>query len=344
MSRPAQERSVSAQFIKRLPKCELHLHVEGCLEPELMFELADRNKIKLKYKSVGDVRKAYNFSNLQSFLDVYYEGASVLKREEDFYDLTISYFKKAAEQNVRHAEIFFDPQTHTDRGVPFEVVIRGIARACEDARQRLDVSNYLILSFLRHLSGEAAMETLNRAIPFKDKIAGVGLDSTEVGHPATKFREVFEAAKRHGLPGVAHAGEEGPPAYIWDALNHLNALRIDHGVRSLEDEALVRELAARKIPLTVCPLSNVRLGVFPDMKKHPLRTMLEKGLMVTINSDDPAYFGGYLNENFIEAQKALALTRDEIVQLARNSFQASFLPEEGKRTFLREIDASVGED
>ncbi len=341
MPQRSTEPDPDQRFIERLPKCELHLHIEGCLEPDLMFKLAERNKIRVKYKSVEEAHRAYKFTNLQSFLDVYYESSAVLRREEDFYDLAYSYFQKAAEQNVRHAEIFFDPQTHTARGVPLESVILGISKAREDAERKLHVSSYLILSFLRHLSANDAMKTLNEAIPFKDRLTGVGLDSSEMGHPPLKFREVFEAAQRHGLPGVAHAGEEGPPAYVWDALQHLNVLRIDHGVRSLEDEALVADLIARKVPLTVCPLSNIRLGVFPEMKKHPLKRMLDKGMMVTVNSDDPAYFGGYVNENFIEAQKALHLTREDVIRLARNSFEASLLPREKKDIFLREIDGVI---
>jgi adenine deaminase len=329
------------KFVEGIPKCELHLHIEGSLEPEMMFTLADRNKIALKYRSVAEVRRAYKFKNLQSFLDVYYAGASVLRNEEDFYDLTYSYFEKAAKQNVRHAEIFFDPQTHTARNIPMSVVIDGISNACRDARRDFGVSSYLILCFLRHLSAEHAMETLKQALPFKEKIIGVGLDSSENGYPAGKFKNVFAAARRIGFLGVAHAGEEGPPAYVWDALKDLKVRRIDHGVRSLEDPKLVKELAAKRIPLTVCPLSNVKLRVFPNMKSHSLKKMLEQGLRVTINSDDPAYFGGYVNENFTAAQKALNLTRIDIEQLARNSFEASFLPKARKAAHIREIDKFV---
>jgi adenine deaminase len=325
------------RFIQGIPKCELHLHIEGCLEPELMFRLAERNRIKLKYRSVAAVRKAYRFKDLQSFLDVYYEGASVLRNEDDFYDLAYSYFKKASQQNVRHAEIFFDPQTHTGRGIPFEVVIDGLSRACADAERSLQVSSALILCFLRHLDADSAMATLRQAIPFRKKIVGVGLDSSEIGHPAGKFRKVFAAAKRQGLLTVAHAGEEGPATYVWGALRDLGAKRIDHGVRSLEDPKLVKELVAKRIPLTVCPLSNVRLGVVSHMKKHPLKKMLEQGMMATVNSDDPAYFGGYVNENFLEAYQALGLTRSDIVALARNSFEASFLPPSRKKAHLREL-------
>jgi adenosine deaminase len=330
-------KNINQQFIEQLPKCELHLHIEGTLEPEMMFELAERNKIKLKYRNVEAVRKAYKFSNLQSFLDVYYAGASVLCKEEDFYDLTYAYLKKASEQNVRHAEIFFDPQTHTDRGIPYPVVIGGISAACEDAAKKLHISSYLILSFLRHLSEAAAIQTLTTAIPFKKKIIGVGLDSSEKGHPPEKFRHVYAMAKKHGLQCVAHAGEEGPPEYIWSSLKALKVKRVDHGVRSLEDPKLVSELARKRIPLTVCPLSNVKLGVFPNLKRHNLKRMLELGLLATINSDDPAYFGGYINKNFLETQKALRLSREDVLQLARNSFEASFLPKTRKSAYLREI-------
>jgi adenosine deaminase len=329
------------KFVEGIPKCELHLHIEGSLEPEMMFTLAERNKMTLKYRNVGEVRRAYKFKNLQSFLDVYYAGASVLRSEEDFYDLTYSYFKKAAGQNVRHAEIFFDPQTHTARHIPIGVVIDGISRACDDARRNLGVSSYLILCFLRHLSASDAMDTLKQALPFKEKIIGVGLDSSENGYPAGKFKSVFASARRHGFLSVAHAGEEGPPSYVWGALRELKVRRIDHGVRSLEDPKLVKELAAKRIPLTVCPLSNVKLGVFPNMKSHCLKEMMEKGLRVTINSDDPAYFGGYVNENFTSAQKALHLTRSDIEQLARNSFEASFLPKTKKLAHIREINKFV---
>ncbi len=264
------------RLIQRIPKCELHLHVEGCLEPELMLRLAERNRVKLKYRNVEEIRKAYKFKNLKSFLKIYFEGASVLLREEDFYDLTSSYFEKAAEQNIRHAEIFFDPQTHTDRGVPFEAVLHGISKACEDAARNLHISSYLIMCFLRHLSANAAMKTLEEAVPFTDKIIGVGLDSYEVGHPAEKFQKVFEAARRRGLIAVSHAGEEGPAANIWEVLKKLKVKRVDHGVRCLEDPKLVQELIARRIPLTVCPLSNVKLGIFSDMKNHSLKEMLKR--------------------------------------------------------------------
>jgi adenosine deaminase len=325
------------RLIRKVPKCELHLHIEGTLEPELMFELAERNRIPLKYKTVAKVRKAYKFKNLKSFLDIYYEGASVLRCEEDFYDLTYAYFRKAKEQNIRHAEIFFDPQTHTDRGVPFEVVIRGISEARKDAARDFGVSSFLILCFLRHLPETSALVTLRQALPFRSEIIGVGLDSYEVGNPGRKFKKAFAAARRNGFLPVAHAGEEGPARNIREAIEELKVRRIDHGVRCLEDPKLVQELVRRKIPLTVCPLSNVKLGVFPDMKRHPLKEMLDRGLLVTVNSDDPAYFGGYLNENYLSAQKALGFTRDEVVRLARNSFEASFLPCSKKEAHLKTL-------
>jgi adenosine deaminase len=283
------------------------------------------------------VKKAYEFSNLQTFLDIYYEGASVLIREEDFYDMTYAYFKKCSEQNVRHAEIFFDPQTHTDRGVSFDVVINGIFRACEFAKKDFNITSKLILCFLRHLSAQSAMETLQQAIPYKDRIIAVGLDSSEVGHPPIKFREVFDEARKHGFLTVAHAGEEGPPAYVWEALQLLNVRRIDHGVRSLEDPKLVQELVEKQIALTVCPLSNVKLCVFSNMEKHPLKKMISAGLKVTVNSDDPAYFGGYMNENYLTIEEALDLSREEITQLARNSFESSFLSDDEKKKYLSEI-------
>jgi adenosine deaminase len=328
-------------FAEGIPKCELHLHIEGSLEPRQMFELADRNRVKLKFRSIEEVLKAYNFTNLQSFLDIYYAGASVLLRAEDFYDMTYAYFEKAAADNVRHAEIFFDPQTHTHRGVPFAAVIDGISSACNDAQKKLGVSSYLILCFLRHLSAGDAMATLKQALPHKKRIKAVGLDSSESGFPPELFKKVFAQAMREGLLTVAHAGEEGPPSYVWGSLNDLKVLRIDHGVRSIEDPKLVEELVARKIPLTVCPLSNVKLGVYPGLKHHPLKKMLKQGLKVTINSDDPAYFGGYINRNFTETQKALGLTMSEIAELARNSFEASFLPKTKKSAHLADIELFV---
>lgn len=328
-------------FAEGIPKCELHLHIEGTLEPRQMFQLAERNKVKLKFRSIDEVHKAYNFTNLQSFLDIYYAGASVLLKPDDFYDMTYAYFEKAAADNVRHAEIFFDPQTHTHRGVPYAAVLDGLSSACTAARRNLGVSSYLILCFLRHLPASDALATLKQALPYKKKIVGVGLDSSENGFPPEIFKKVFAEARRNGLKTVAHAGEEGPPAYVWNSLNELSALRIDHGVRSLEDPKLVDELVARQVPLTVCPLSNVKLAVYPNLNRHPLKKMLRRGLKVTINSDDPAYFGGYLNRNYTETQKALGLTRTDIERIARNSFEASFLSKPRKAAYLRELDAFV---
>lgn len=325
-------------WIRDIPKAELHIHIEGSLEPELMFAIAKRNGITLPYDSVEAVRHAYQFSNLQTFLDIYYAGACVLLHEEDFYDMTWAYLQRCADQNVRHTEIFFDPQTHTDRGLPFSTVITGIHRALLDGKRQLGVSSKLILSFLRHLSAESAMETLEQALPFKDLLTGVGLDSSELGNPPEKFQPVFERAIEEGFLTVAHAGEEGPSEYIWRAVETLKVSRIDHGVRCLEDPQLVQYLADHQIPLTVCPLSNVKLCVFDVMANHTLKKLLEAGLCVTINSDDPAYFGGYVAENFQEIRNALSLTPTEIHQLARNSFQASFLTPEEKRCFLDELD------
>lgn len=307
-------------FIAALPKAELHLHIEGTLEPELMFEIARRNGIALPHPSVDALRHAYDFRDLQSFLDLYYQGAGVLQTRHDFYDMTAAYFQKAASQNVRHAEIFFDPQTHTHRGIPFETVISGIHEAQLDAERDHGVTSKLILCFLRHLDEEDALRTLDEALPYRDWIVAVGLDSGERGNPPSKFARVFAKAREAGFLAVAHAGEEGPPEYIWEALDILKVRRIDHGVRCLEDPALVDRLVAEQVPLTVCPLSNVRLRVYDTIRDHPLRAMLARGLKVTINSDDPAYFGGYVNENYA----ALDLTREEYEQLAKNSFDASF--------------------
>lgn len=326
------------QLIHELPKAELHLHIEGTLEPELMMAIGQRNNVPLKFQSVEEIRAAYEFENLQSFLDIYYEGAQVLLHEQDFYDLTWAYLEKVSKENVRHVEIFFDPQTHTDRGVAFATVIDGIHRALEDAREQLSISSRLILCFLRHLSAEAAMDTLLEALPYKDRIAAVGLDSSEVGHPPSKFTAVFDRARAEGLLTVAHAGEEGPPAYIHEALDLLKVRRIDHGVRCIEDPELVERLAQSRMPLTVCPLSNVKLAVFEKLSDHNLKTLLDAGLCVTINSDDPAYFGGYIQQNFIETQEALGLDADDLRALARNAFEASFLSENDKDRLLREVE------
>jgi len=325
------------RFIAGIPKAELHLHIEGTLEPELLFALAQRNRIPLRLKSVEEVRRAYQFHNLQSFLDIYYEGAAVLIQEQDFYDLAWAYFERASKQNVRHAEIFFDPQTHTERGIAFETVIAGLRRAMADAASKLNVSSRLILCFLRHLSAESAVRTLEEALPFKKWITAVGLDSSEAGHPPSKFARVFESARQEGFLAVAHAGEEGPPDYIWEALDVLKVKRVDHGVRCLEDPRLVQRLAREKIPLTVCPLSNIKLCVFEKMEHHNLKMLLEAELTATVNSDDPAYFGGYVADNFLAAQKALDLSRDQIATLARNSFEASFLSVEERKHHLDEL-------
>ena len=321
-------------FIAGIPKAELHLHIEGTFEPELMFRIAERNNIKLKYDTVDELREAYNFNNLQDFLDIYYEGAKVLIKEKDFYDLTWAYLEKIHKQNVIHTEIFFDPQTHTQRGVPFKTVINGIHKALIDGREKFGISSLLIMCFLRHLDEESALNTLNEALEFKNKIFAVGLDSSEKGNPPSKFQRVFSKAKEEGFKTVAHAGEEGPSEYVWEALDFLNIDRLDHGNRSLEDDTLVEELVKREMALTVCPLSNLKLKVVDNLNNHPIKRMLDKGLIATINSDDPAYFGGYINENYLETVKALNLTKKDIVTLAKNSFKGSFLNTEMK--FLME--------
>ena len=328
-------------FITGLPKAELHLHIEGSLEPELMFELARRNKVSIPFDSVEAVRAAYDFSNLQDFLDIYYAGANVLLTEQDFHDLAYAYFQRAAADTVRHAEIFFDPQTHTDRGIPFQVVADGLLSGMKAAETDLGVSSQLILCFLRHLDEDAAFATLRKAEPWLDRIRGVGLDSSEVGHPPSKFQKVFAAAGSMGLKRVAHAGEEGPPAYVWEALDLLKIDRMDHGNRSMEDPALVERLAKSGMTLTVCPLSNHKLCVVDDLSKHPVPEMLRQGLHVTINSDDPAYFGGYVNENYRQLAHAVGLTREQLTLLARNSFEGSFLTSAEKASHLDEIDAYV---
>lgn len=325
-------------FIRDIPKAELHIHIEGTLEPELMFQLAERNGIKLPFESVSEVRKAYNFQNLQSFLDVYYAGTDVLRQEQDFYDLTWAYLQKAASQNVRHTEIFFDPQSHTDRGIAFENLHSGIYRALQDAKQQLGISSQLILCFLRDRTAESAMETLHQALPYKDTIVGVGLDSSEKGHPPSKFQKVFEKALEEGFLTVAHAGEEGPPEYIWEAINLLNVSRIDHGVRCIEDRKLVEYLIEKQIPLTVCPLSNLKLKVFNSLSEHNLKKLLDLGLCVTVNSDDPSYFGGYVADNFQQCKEALNLTQEDLYKLAKNSFSASFITPESKEKFIAELD------
>ena len=325
------------ELIQALPKAELHVHIEGTFEPELMFAIAQRNQIQIPYQSVEEVKQAYNFHNLQSFLDIYYAGANVLVHEQDFYDLAWAYFEKCAEDKVVHTEMFFDPQTHTERGVEFATVIAGLKRACQDAQQKLGISSQLIMCFLRHLSEEKAFETLEQALPFKDEIIAVGLDSSEVGHPPAKFERVFAKAREAGFLIVAHAGEEGPPEYVWEALDLLKVNRIDHGVRSEEDKQLMARLIAEKMPLTVCPLSNLKLCVVNDMKEHNIRRLLQQGVHVTVNSDDPSYFGGYMNDNFIAIQQALDLSNEELKQLATNSFEASFISDQEKQKWIAEI-------
>ena len=329
------------RFIAGLPKAELHLHIEGSLEPELMFALAKRNGVVLPFETIEAVRKAYEFSRLQDFLDIYYQGAQVLLTRADFHDLGMAYFRRLAADSGRHAEIFFDPQTHTDRGLPFSVAIEGLLSAMDEAEKTLGVTSKLILCFLRHLDEAAAFETLEAAKPYLDRLAGVGLDSSELGHPPSKFARVFEAAARLGLKRVAHAGEEGPPSYVWEALDLLHVDRIDHGNRALEDDALVARLAAEQMTLTVCPLSNLKLCVVGDMTAHPIKTMLAKGLKPTLNSDDPAYFGGYLNDNYRAAARGVDLGLEDLATLARNSFTGSFLTPEQQAPHLAAIDAYV---
>lgn len=326
-------------LLQKMPKAELHIHIEGSLEPELIFALAGRNGVTLNYASVEALRRAYAFTDLQSFLDIYYAGASVLLHEQDFYDMTRAYLQRARADNVRHAEIFFDPQTHTERGVAFSTVINGIHRALQDASREWGMSGALIMCFLRHLSEEDAFATLEMALPHRDKFIGVGLDSSERGHPPEKFARVFARCKELGLHLVAHAGEEGPPEYIRTALDILHVERIDHGVRCLEDAALTQRLAKERVPLTVCPLSNIKLRVFDRLADHNLLKLLDAGLLVTVNSDDPAYFGGYMNENFIQLFEALPLQRQHARQLACNSFTASFLDNDARQKFLDEVDA-----
>jgi adenosine deaminase len=313
------------KFINNLPKAELHLHIEGTFEPELMFEIAQRNKIKIPFASVEEIRAAYEFDCLQDFLDIYYQGANVLIKEQDFYDLTYSYLEKCAAQNVRHTEIMFDPQTHTARGISFKTVISGISKAMQDAEVELQVSSLLIMSYLRHLSEEEAFKTLQSSLPFKHLIKAVGLDSSEKGNPPTKFKNVFKASVKEGYIPLAHAGEEGSADYIWEAIDILGIKRIDHGNNALQDKKLVDEIVKRNIALTVCPLSNTALQVVDDLKNHPLKKMMDLGMIVTVNSDDPAYFGGQINKNFIEIQEALELSKKDIYELSKNSFEYSLL-------------------
>lgn len=326
------------EYIKKIPKAELHLHIEGSFEPELMFEIAQRNQVKIPYQSVEEVKKAYQFSCLQDFLDIYYSGASVLLYEKDFYDLTMAYFEHCAEENVVHTEIMFDPQTHTKRGVSFETVIKGIQRAREDAQEKYGISSLLIMSYLRHLTEEDAFETLEQSLPYKHLIKAVGLDSSEKGNPPSKFQKVFEASIKEGYVPVAHAGEEGPAEYIWEALDLLKIARIDHGNNCSTDEVLVKKLVDEKIALTVCPLSNLELQVVKNLKDHPLKKMLNLGLKVTVNSDDPAYFGGYMNANFLQTTEALDLSKEDIKTLVKNSFEYSLLSDNEKQKFLTQVE------
>jgi adenosine deaminase len=326
-------------LLRAMPKAELHMHIEGSLEPELIFALAQRNGVTLPYASVEELRRAYAFTNLQSFLDIYYAGASVLLKEQDFYDMAWAYLERAAADNVVHTEMFFDPQTHTARGVAMQAVIDGLHRACVDAKAKLGVSAALILCFLRHLSEEDAFATLEQALPFRDKFIGIGLDSSEVGHPPEKFARVFARCRELGFHLVAHAGEEGPPAYVWSALDVLKVERVDHGVQSIQDPALMKRLAQERIPLTVCPLSNLKLCVFPDLARHNLGQLLDAGLVATVNSDDPAYFGGYVTENLVALAEAAALTPAELVQLERNAFEVAWLTDDRRAGYLAELDA-----
>ncbi len=325
-------------FIKKMPKAELHIHIEGSFEPELMFAIAKRNNINLKHNGVKELKSAYRFQSLQEFLDIYYAGADVLIHKQDFYDITMAYLRKAHQENILHAELFFDPQTHTSRGIDFKTVIDGILEAMKDAKEELGISSLLILSFLRHLSEESAFDTLEQALAWKGQITAIGLDSTELGNPPQKFEKVFQKAKELGFKTVAHAGEEGPASYIWDSLKLLHIDRLDHGNRSLEDENLVQELVKRDMALTICPLSNLKLQVVKQMELHPIKRMLDLGLKVTVNSDDPAYFGGYLNANFKAITESLDLNKQDLYQLARNSFEASFVSEQQKKEMIQQLD------
>ncbi len=326
------------ELIEKMPKVELHLHIEGSLEPELMFQLAKRNNVDLPYSSVEEVRAAYDFGNLQDFLDIYYAGCKVLIHEQDFYDLTYAYLKKAAEQNVMHTEMFFDPQTHTERGIKLETVAKGICKAAKAAKEDFGISSLTILSFLRHLSEDAAIATLKAALPMKDKFIAVGLDSSEVGNPPQKFQKVYQMAGEEGFLKVAHAGEEGPAQYIWDSLNLLKIDRLDHGNRAMDDEDLLKELKQRKMGLTLCPLSNRKLQVVKDLKDHPVKKMLNKGLKATVNSDDPAYFGGYMNENFIAITEALNLSKRDLFQLTSNAIEVSFVNADRKADMMHTLN------
>ena len=326
------------KFIEGIPKAELHLHIEGTFEPELMFKIAKRNNKKINYTTVDELKNAYRFNNLQEFLDIYYAGANVLIKEQDFYDLTWAYLSKVQEQNVKHVEIFFDPQTHTDRDISFDIVINGIYRALQDGKEKLGISSILIMSFLRHLDETSAFKTLQQALPYKKWISGIGLDSSELGNPPSKFERVFAKAREEGFLTVAHAGEEGPAEYIWEALDLLKVTRIDHGNRCLDDELLVKKLASIQMPLTLCPLSNLELKVVTDLKEHPITKMMDKNLLVTVNSDDPAYFGGYMNENYLGITQALNLSKKQITELVKNSFKASWLSDKEKTEKILQVE------
>ncbi len=329
----------AAEYLRGLPKAELHVHIEGTLEPELIFEMAARNGVATSHSSVEELRAAYEFSNLQEFLDIYYVGAAALLTEQDFHDMALAYLRRAAADGVRRAEMFFDPQTHTARGVPFGVFMNGLSAAADTARRDLGISADFIMCFLRHLPAAAAMETLEAGLEFRDHFIGVGLDSSEVGYPPELFADVYARARAEGLHVVAHAGEEGPPQYVWNALDILQVERVDHGVRALEDDRLVARLAEEQMPLTVCPMSNVRLGGFDRLEDHTLAHMLERGLVVSINSDDPAYFGGYVADNYINTHEALSLSIEQMNTIARNSLQATFLPDVEQQSLLDEHDA-----
>ncbi len=335
--------SSSDLLISQLPKCELHIHIEGSLEPELMFALAARNNIRLPYESVDALRQAYQFTQLQDFLNIYYQGMSVLITERDFFDLAWAYLERAHADNVRHVEMFFDPQGHTSRGVAFETVVNGLYRAYREANDKLGINASLIMCFLRHLDEADAERTLDAALAHKARIIGIGLDSAERGHPPSKFKRVFNRARDAGFHCFAHAGEEGPPSYVWEALDLLGVKRVDHGNRALEDAALVGRLAREKIPLTVCPLSNLKLHVVDDLRHHPLRDMMQKDLLVTLNSDDPAYFGGYVNDNYRALERSIALTPEEIVAVARNGFSAAMMSEDDRKAALNHFDAALAQ-
>ena len=341
-NRRAHMSAVTRDWLNALPKVELHLHLEGTLEPALMFDLARRNNIQLPFDSVDQIRKAYEFSALQDFLDIYYQGAKVLQVEQDFYDLVWAYLNKCQQQNVIHVEPFFDPQTHTDRGIPFATVINGILRALQDGEAQLGITSQLIMCFLRHLSEQAAFDTLAQAEPYLDRIVGSGLDSAEQGHPPEKFSRVFAKARDLGLLTVAHAGEEGPAEYVWTAINDLKVARVDHGVRSIDDPKLIAHLVETRIPLTVCPLSNTRLRVFGDMSQHNILRMLEAGVCVTVNSDDPAYFGGYMTENFETLARSLDMTKEQAKQLVLNAIEASFADDTRKQAMRDLLDTRSG--